>query len=384
MAALAIGAGTVWALPLMPEIYTGTVYVGEVPAGAGLNVTASMTGWTSDVGAFTDESGAYMLCVLCSPSSESASGLINFYVNGVQADETHTFTEGGGSTPTTNLDLHVDYIPTPTPTPTLTSTPTPTPTATVNGTPTPTPTATPILITSNGSTIIGPSGGTANTGDGTIRITFPAGALSTPTIVLIQGGSCQHGATTGFVVGGTCFNVTPDVVLGSNASICVNLSVSDLSIALSQKSNPTLGYWFNNSWVEASNVTFNITSGILCGETNHLSHWAVLIPMVNGSPAPTPSPSASPTPTTTSSLTPTTTPQSTATPTPTPTHTPSQTDEGGTNWPLIGGIAGGVLLLAAIVIAVNRRGRGGKGEKKSRKPKQGSDKNKKDEPWDFK
>jgi N-acetylneuraminic acid mutarotase/pimeloyl-ACP methyl ester carboxylesterase len=45
-------------------------------------------------------------------------------------------------------------------------------------------------------------------------------------------------------------------------------------------------------------------------------------------------------------------------------------DEGGTNWALIGGIAGGALLLIAIVIAISIRVRGGKSAKRNRKLKQ--------------
>ena len=345
LAVLAIGAGAVWAIdetpPQFPDVYTGTVYVGGAQAGAGLIVTASITDWNTSEGATTDASGVYLIAI--GPPS-SVSGTINFYVNGVQATETHTFTAGGGPT---HVNLNVTALPTPTPTPTMT----------------PTPTAIP--ISSNGNGIIGTSGGTVNTSDGTITITFPGGAFNASTNVSIQGGTCQGNSSGGFVIGGTCFNVTSDGALSANATICVNLSVSDLSIALSQKSDPTLGYWFNNSWVEASNVTFNITSGILCGQTSHLSHWAVLIPTVNGTPAATPTPSI--TPTSAATPTPSTTPTSAATLT--PTHTPSQTGGGGTNWALIGGIAGGVVLLAVIIIAMNSRSRGGG---KSSRPRRSS------------
>ena len=360
LTALSLAAGTAWAVPPIPSDYSGTVYVGGVQAVDGLVVTASMTGWNSSAGAVTYASGQYQMLGIDPP--ESVSGTINFYVNGVQADEISTFVAGESFT----LNLHVTALPTPTPTPMPTPTPTPVPT------PTPTP------ITSNASTSIGPSGGTVNTSDGTITITFPAGAFNTFTNVSIQGGNCQYGATADFKVGGTCFNITPDGVLGANASICVNLSTSDLSIALSQKSDPTFGYWFNGSWVESSNVTLNST--VLCGQTNHLCHWAVLIPTVNGTSGPTSTPSASPTATPSGSQTPAAT--STATATPSPSQTPSEEEGGGTNWGLVGGIAGGMALLAAAFIAMNRRGHGGKGkgEKKS-KPKQRADNSKKDEPW---
>jgi hypothetical protein len=334
LTALSIASGTAWAVPPLPSDYSGTVYVGGVQAGAGLVVTAGMTGWNSSEGAITDTSGAYWLGIA---PPESVSGTINFYVNGVQASETHAFSDGES---VTNFNLHITALPTPTPTPTA------------------------IPISSNGSSSIGTSGGTANTSDGTITITFPSGAFNASTNVSIQGGTC-HAGTSGFVVGSTCFNVTTDGsdgVLGAPATICVNLSAFDFTI-VGNKSDLTLGYWFNSSWVEAGNVTL---SGItLCGQTNHLSSWAVLGSTVNGTPVPTSTPSASPTPTTTGSLTPTTTPQSTASPT--PTHTPSEEDEGGTNWALVGGIAGGVLLLAVIIIAINSRNSGGGKGSRSRR-----------------
>jgi hypothetical protein len=368
LAALAIGAGTAWAqepLPQLPDVYTGKVYVGGVQAGDGLIVTASMTGWNTSEGDVT-EAGLYWLGVV---PPQSVSGMITFYVNGVQASETHVFTAGSG--PTT-LDLHITALPTPTPTPI----PTPTTNATPSLTPTPTPTAVP--ISSYGSGMVGASGGTVSTSDGNIRIAFAAGAFNASTNVSIQGGACQHGATAAFVVGSTCFNISPDGYLDTMATICVNLSATDFSI-VTNTADLTLGYWSNGNWNTAVNVVRNGTT--LCGQTAHLSSWAVLGSTVNGTPTSTPS--ASPTATSSGSQTPTAT--STATATPTSTHTPSEEDEGGTNWALVGGIAGGVILLAAIVIALNSRKRGGKskGEKK-RKPKQRPDNNKKEEPWDFK
>ena len=349
LATLAIGAGTAWAIdetPQIPDDYSGTVYVGGVQAGAGLVVTDSIGNWRTPEGegSVTDASGAYWY--LAGPnSSEYLGSIIHFYVNGVQANETDTFTTVNPGGSIKGFDLHIAALPTPTPTPTMT----------------PTPTAIP--ISSNGNGIIGTSGGTVNTSDGTITITFPGGAFNASTNVSIQGGTC-HTGTSGFAVGGTCFNVTPDGALSANATICVNLSVADL-IIVDKKSDLKLGYWANSSWNLADNISINGT--IICGQTNHLSDWAVLGATVNSTPAATPTPSTTPTSAATS--TPSTTPTSTTSPTPTPTHTPSQTNGGGTNWALIGGIAGGVLLLAVIIIAMNSRRRGGG---KSSRPRRSS------------
>ena len=349
LAVLAIGAGMAWAeeaMPPFPTIYSGTVFVAGQPYGAGLNITASILDWTTSEADVTNDNSLYELAV-APPNSSYAGQTIYFYVNGVQASETDTqhYVKSGE---VTNFNLHVTALPTPTPTPTMT----------------PTPTAIP--ISSNGNGIIGTSGGTVNTSDGTITITFPGGAFNASTNVSIQGGACQGNASGGFAVGGTCFNVTPDGALSANATICVNLSAADFSIVYN-KSNVvlTLGYWANDSWHVASNIT--ITGSTICGQTNHLSDWSVLGATVNSTPAATPTPST--TPTSAATPTPSTTPTSTTSPTPTPTHTPSQTNGGGTNWALIGGIAGGVLLLAVIIIAMNSRRRGGG---KSSRPRRSS------------
>ena len=293
--ALFTAAGTAWAQPPgIPPSYSGTVYIGGTPSGAGLSVTVGIGDWKSDYSSITDSSGYYEPIAVIPP--ESASGTIYFYINGVQATETAIFSADGSSN---NLDLHIAALPS--------TTPTAIPTPTTAPTPTPEP------ISSNGSATIEPSGGTVKTGDGTITITFPAGAFSTPTYVSIQAGTCQHGATADFVVGSTCFNVTPDAELGAAATICVNLSASDF-IIVENHSDLTLGYWSGDSWQEAANITL---SGItLCGQTTHLSDWAVLGTTGNDLPI------------------------------------PSNTDGGGTNWSLIGGIAGGVLLLILILLIV--------------------------------
>ena len=362
IAALAVGAGAALALeglPPFPSDYRGTVYVGGVQAGSGLSVTASIGNWSTSEAALTDASGAYWLGIAPS-SAEYVGGTIHFYVNGVQAGETDTFTEAKSAT---GFNLHITALPTPTPTPV----PTPTSNATPGLTPTPAPTPTP--ISSYGSGMVGPTGGTVSTSDGTIRITFPAGAFNSSTNVSIQGGACQHGATADFVVGSTCFNVTPDGYLDKLATICVNLSAYDFSI-VTNTADLTLGYWSNGNWNTTVNVVRNGT--VLCGQTAHLSHWAVLGSTVNGTPIPT------------STTTATVTPSTTSTATPTPTHTPSEEEGGGTSWALVGGIIGGVVLLVMVFLTINSRRRGGRGRKKqSGKPKQRRDKNEKDDSWDF-
>ena len=225
-------------------------------------------------------------------------------------------------------------------------------------TPTPTPTGTPIGSYGNGT--VAASGGTVNTTDGKISVEFPNGSFNASTNVSIQGGAC-HAGNADFVVGSTCFNITPDGELGATARICVNLSADDFGI-VDKKSDLTLGYWADGSWNVAGNIT--ITGSTICGETTHLSDWAVLGAAVNETPTPTPTPTITPTPTHTS----------------TPTHTPSQRDEGGTNWVLIGGIAGGVVLLILLAAGVNNFMNSKKNAKRNRKKTRTG--NKKADPWE--
>ena len=373
-------ATPVYGAPALPHAFYGTVQINGIPAPIGTSVEARGEGVLTGIPynpTITTVSGIYGTTEFDKPrllvqGDIQDGAIITFYVNNVSTGQTAPWHSGA----TTELPLTVTIVATPTATPTVT--PTVTPTATLTVTPTITPTPTPISSHVNGS--IGASGGTVNTTDGNIWIEFPAGSFNTSTNVSIQGGAC-HAGSDDFVVGSTCFNVTPDGALGAAATICVNLSAYDFSI-VNDKADIKLGYWSNGSWNLAGNITIN---GItLCGETTHLSDWAVLGSTVNGTPVPTSTPSASPTATPSGSQTPAVT--STATATLSPTQTPSDEDKSGTNWVLVAGIAGGTILLAAIVTALNRRSRGdkGKGEKKSHKPKQRSGNNKKDEPWDFK
>jgi len=347
------------ALPQLPHAFYGSVTINGAPAPDGTQISATVSSGTvitnsqNPVATAGDSYGISSLYLLVQGDIPDGA-TITFYVNGVSTGQTATFESGGGPT---EEDLSVNITVTPSPTASLTPTPTPTSTVTPSATPTPTSSASPTPTNtptgSYGNGTVAASGGIVNTSDGTITITFPADAFNASTNVSIQGGTCQHADTADFVVGGTCFNVTPDGELNASATICVNLSAYDFSI-VENKADLTLGYWANGSWNVADNVTISGTT--ICGKTAHLSDWAVLGTAVNTMPTPStsPTPSASPTPTITSQ----------------PTATPSPTKGGGTNWALIGGIVGGVLLLVAIVIAISIRVRSGKGAKRNHKPKQ--------------
>jgi hypothetical protein len=213
------------------------------------------------------------------PTSGTNAGTLTCSVNisglNVSTDtDTITIAATGLASQTVSVGLTITVPATPTPTATANASPTPTATANVTPTPTttitPTPTATPGGSTGSGT--VGTSGGTVATTDGKIEITFPDGAFDASTTVTITGGSCTHGDTDEFVVGSTCFSVTPTGALGAEATICVQLSSYDLS--LGDEGDLTIGYWADGTWNVASDIT--ITDDTICGKTSHLSDWAVL------------------------------------------------------------------------------------------------------------
>ncbi len=134
-----VGAGTALAdeggVPPFPTVYSGMVYVGGQPGGAGLIVSCSILDWNSaegegaEAGEPTNADSEYIFVV--APPDEKYDGeTIIFYVNGVQADETdtkHTVDE------VTGFDLHIDALPSPGPTSTSANVTTPVPTQTSVG-----------------------------------------------------------------------------------------------------------------------------------------------------------------------------------------------------------------------------------------------------------
>jgi len=216
-----------------------------------------------------------------SPASGTNAGTVTATVNisGLNVstyNDTITITAAGATNTPQTVPVTLTISVPATPTPTATANASPTPTATANVTPTPTTTITPTPTAtpggSTGSGTVGTSGGTVATTDGKIEITFPDGAFDASTTVTITGGSCTHGDTDEFVVGSTCFSVTPTGALGAEATICVQLSSYDLS--LGDEGDLTLGYWADGTWNVASDIT--ITDDTICGKTSDLSDWAVL------------------------------------------------------------------------------------------------------------
>jgi len=219
------------------------------------------------------------------PTSGTNAGTLTLSVNtsgmSISTDSATFTVTGAGSTQTVTVTIVVTAPATPTPTSTPAATPTPTsaaatPTPTTSAaTPTPTPstTATPTPTPStHGSGSVGTSGGTVTTTDGKVSVEFPSGAFASTTSVSITSSTC-HGDTDAFVVGITCFSVTPSGDLDEPATICVKLSNYDKNI-VDDESKLTLGYWSDGEWHQASHI--EITDDTICGQTTHLSDWAVL------------------------------------------------------------------------------------------------------------
>ena len=145
---LLYGVSTVYALPIaLPHQFYGEVTIGGEAAPLGTVVSAKVNGVESG-NVTTWEQGKYGWGPVNNPDEEYQSNLfvqgehistndtIEFFVNGVKADQTSNFQ----SDVRTSLDLTAASAPTITPT----ASPTPTEAPTVTPTPTPTPTTTPV------------------------------------------------------------------------------------------------------------------------------------------------------------------------------------------------------------------------------------------------
>ena len=187
---------------------------------------------------------------------------------------TPTPTQQSATTPTPTSATTATAVPTATKS---TQIPTPTPTTVRTSTPTSTPTPIPqstILV----SAIIGQNGGTVETSDGQVRVTFPAGTLSDDTAVTISSGSC-HSSDGQYSVGNTCFSIIPSGAMSGDATICIEYSDYDLSLANGDTSLLTLGYYSGGQWHEATDVY--VSGNEICCTTDHLSDWAVLIEQIS-------------------------------------------------------------------------------------------------------
>ena len=138
--ALLLGATAVWAHPPLPHAFYGTVTIGGAPAPIGTLISAQVGGvdcgnyTTSVVGQYGHPAELDYLVV---QGDIETGATIDFYIDGIKADQIYLFEPGGGPT---ELDLTSPTpTPTPAPSPPLAETPTPVPSPPAAETPTPAP-----------------------------------------------------------------------------------------------------------------------------------------------------------------------------------------------------------------------------------------------------
>ena len=165
-------------------------------------------------------------------------------------------------------------VPTATATETAVATATGVATATATSTAVPTTSATPTSTPGfeGSATISAASGGTVETDNGIVSITFPAGAFASDTTVTISGDTCGT-APEGYKIGSTCFTISPSSVLLEDATICVEYSAVDKNRAGGDADLLRLAYYSGGSW---HILDTTVTATTACAETDHLSDWAVM------------------------------------------------------------------------------------------------------------
>jgi hypothetical protein len=106
--------------PPLPAGYGGTVRAGGVAPPDGLRVTARIEGYESEPVAVKD--GRYSALIVAPPDADFVGRRIEFYLEGVKANETDTFVQARFNN---SFNLTFPKLPDPTPTPTLPPTATP-------------------------------------------------------------------------------------------------------------------------------------------------------------------------------------------------------------------------------------------------------------------
>jgi hypothetical protein len=172
---------------------------------------------------------------------------------------------------------------------------------------------------------VGPDGGTVSLADGSVRVVFPAGAVSQPTAIQIQPTSAPAAPAGQQVLG------SPVDLTASNASGPVQTFASPVQITMTFSGTPPDGMYFFNTngsdWQRLGDSSVDTGNQTVTATSNHFTVFGLL-----SSPEPSPTPTATPTatstpsPTPTSTSSPTPTPTSTTTPEPSPTSTPTPTE----------------------------------------------------------
>ena len=328
---LSVLASSYAQIPTFPHVFFGTLTVSSSPASVGTVVEARVGGvvrgslTTTVSGLYGGPSGSDAKLLV--QGNIAAGSTIEFFVDGVKADQTFTFSIGG----VTELDLTaVAATPTPTPTPT----PRPfvgggggvaPPALVVTPTPTPTPVPVAVEVQTDEAGVVQADIQLAS-GDGLARVDIPAGtealtAEGTPlTQISVQPFAELPSAPESQQVIGLAYDLQPSGATFDPpipvtfeydpASIPEGVSEESLVLAIY---DATAG-----EWVELFNITVDIEANTITGFTSHFTLFAVVAGTLEQLPTPTPTATPTPGPTATPRPTPTAGPR----PTPTPTATP--------------------------------------------------------------
>lgn len=120
------------------------------------------------------------------------------------------------------------------------------------------------------------------TDDGRVSLEFPQGAVASNATVVIQPIACTN-ATAGFRLGGTCFSITLEAdgeeltELEQHVTICVEYTQDELDAAGGDPRQLRLAYYDEaaGEWVVLA-TTLDTESGVICGDVNHFSKWAII------------------------------------------------------------------------------------------------------------
>ncbi|MCX6008630.1 MAG: hypothetical protein NTW48_01045 [Chloroflexi bacterium] len=283
--------------PAPPHQLYGTVTVNDNPAPPGTAVSIRING-TEVASAATNAQGKYGY----SPTlkiSGSSGATMEFYVNGVKAQQTYTLSSGA----VTNLNLTTGAASPPPPPPPATPAPeppTPTPTPTQTPTPTPTQTPSPSPTVTVSSSVLGQAGSisisqagvlqsatTVSSADGAVQLSFKAN-----TTVNIQGQSLavtrelsppSPPADTAVI---TAYKFSPSETTFKPAlTLTVKYDPAALPAGV-KEAGLFIAYWDGSKWAALSS-TVDTQAKTMTAQVSHFSTFAVL-GMVGGAAAPKP------------------------------------------------------------------------------------------------
>ena len=270
--------------PSLPHQFYGTVTIGGNPASSGVGITIEVNG-TQVASITTDSSGKYGY----NPSvtiSGTNGATVDFYVNGVQAQQSYTLSSGA----VTKLDLTAGTGSTPPPpappAPPPPPPPAPSPTDEPQPPSTPTPTSTVTISTSilgqAGSISVSESGAvlqnakTVSSADNSLMLSFQAN-----TVIDLEGGSLTASAAQSPPAAPSKTKIIAAYEMGpSNSSFspALTLTVKYDEASLPKgilESNLYIAYWTGTIW-SALTSTVDTQANTVAAPIAHFSTFAIL------------------------------------------------------------------------------------------------------------